>query len=92
MNVYSGTEHRGRDMGKRMLTVAEVAEKTGAAERTVRLWIKTGRLRGAKSVKTPMGEYWTVPESSVEGVKVRPRGRPPKPEPQAGAKSTGSKR
>jgi hypothetical protein len=72
-----------------MLTVREAAEKTGAAIPTVNLWCRSGRLPGARQESTPYGDYWLIPESALEGIVVRGRGRPPKPKP---AQSNGKKR
>jgi hypothetical protein len=62
----------------KMLTVREVAERTGAAIPTVNLWCRSGRLEGACQENTPYGDYWLIPEDSIKGVVVRGRGRPPK--------------
>lgn len=62
-----------------MLTVREVAERTGAAIPTVNLWCRSGRLEGAYQESSPYGDYWLIPEESIKGVVVRGRGRPPKP-------------
>ncbi len=61
-----------------MLTVREVSERTGAAIPTVNLWCRSGRLPGARQESTPYGFYWLIPESDLEGIVVRGRGRPPK--------------
>lgn len=62
----------------KLLTVREAAERTGAAIPTVNLWCRSGRLAGARQESSPYGDYWLIPESSLEGVVVRGRGRPPK--------------
>lgn len=62
----------------KMLTVREVSERTGAAIPTVNLWCRSGRLEGAYQESSPYGDYWLIPESVLEGVVVRGRGRPPK--------------
>jgi predicted site-specific integrase-resolvase len=72
-----------------MLTVREASEKTGAAIPTVNLWCRSGRLPGARQESTPYGDYWLIPESALEGIVVRGRGRPPKAKP---AQSNGKKR
>ena len=61
-----------------MLTVREVSERTGAAIPTVNLWCRSGRLAGAYQESSPYGDYWLIPESALEGIVVRGRGRPPK--------------
>jgi len=67
-----------------MLTVREAAERTGAAIPTVNLWCRSGKLAGARQESSPYGDYWLIPEASLEGVTVRGRGRPPKPKTSLG--------
>jgi hypothetical protein len=68
----------------KMLTVSEVAQQTGAAERSVRLWAKDGKFPGATLVEPPAGvSYWLIPETALEGFALRGRGRPPKPKAEA---------
>ncbi|HYL99453.1 MAG TPA: helix-turn-helix domain-containing protein [Blastocatellia bacterium] len=62
----------------KMLTVPETAKRLGASERTIRKWLVTGYLKGAEFVSWPGRGYWMIPESSLEGLKARPVGRPPK--------------
>jgi hypothetical protein len=62
----------------KMLSVSEVAQKIGAAKRSVQMWAQLGKFRGAKRVETPGGHYWLIPESALDGFEVRGRGRPPK--------------
>lgn len=61
-----------------MLTVKEVAERTGAAESSVRVWAWKGRFAGARLEKPPAGmSYWLIPEDALEGFEL---GKPgPKP-------------
>jgi hypothetical protein len=66
--------------GERMLTIKEAAAKVGAAEISVRIWAKAGRFPGARLETTPMGSYWVIPESALEGFENPGRGRPPKPD------------
>ncbi|HKV39340.1 MAG TPA: hypothetical protein VJX67_09010 [Blastocatellia bacterium] len=62
-----------------MMTVAQVAERVGAAERSVRLWASQGKFRGAELVEPPAGvSYWLIPETALKGFEKRGRGRPPK--------------
>jgi hypothetical protein len=63
----------------KMLTVRQVAERTGAAIPTVNLWCRSRRLEGAYQETSPYGDYWLIPEESIKGIVVRGRGRPPKP-------------
>jgi excisionase family DNA binding protein len=62
-----------------MLTVREVAQRLGAAEISIRVWAKKGRLPGAKLQETPAGAYWLIPETALEGFEKGNPGRPHKP-------------
>lgn len=62
-----------------MLTVREAAERIGAAESSVRLWVRSGRFPGAKLEETPVGSYWMIPDTDLEGFSMGKAGRPPKP-------------
>lgn len=62
-----------------MLTVRDVAERTGASQRSVRLWAQQGKFTGAKLEESPAGAYWMIPATALEGFELRGRGRPPKP-------------
>jgi hypothetical protein len=77
-------------MGKRepkMLTINQVAQQIGAAERSVRLWAKEGKFPGAQLVEPPAGvSYWLIPDTALAGFEVRGRGRPPKPKDSKGKK------
>ena len=73
----------------KLLTVREVSEKTGAAIPTVNLWCRSGRLSGAYQESTPYGDYWLIPESALDGIVVRGRGRPPKSAPAPEKRATG---
>ena len=72
----------------KMLSVPEVAKRLGASERTIRKWLATGYLKGGEFVAWPGRGYWMVPESSLEGIKARPVGRPRGRGPKAGAKAS----
>jgi hypothetical protein len=61
----------------RMLSLKEVCEITGAPGSSVRLWVKQGRFPGAIVEETRMGKLWLVPESDLEGLELKGRGRPP---------------
>lgn len=60
------------------LTVREVAERLGAAIPTVTLWCRDRRFPNARQEDTPRGPVWYIPETDLEGVEMRGRGRPPK--------------
>ena len=61
-----------------MLTAREVAVLVGAGESSVRLWAKEGRFPGARLEESPVGTYWLIPESALNGFEVRKPGRPQK--------------
>jgi hypothetical protein len=65
------------------LTTAEVAERLGAPERTIRLWCKQGLFEGARSVETPRGPYWMIPAAALKTFQRPSMGRPPKPPAEA---------
>lgn len=60
-----------------MYTVKEAAEKIGAADSSVRVWVKRGRFPGSRLEKTPLGSYWLIPETALEGFAMGTPG--PKP-------------
>jgi excisionase family DNA binding protein len=75
------------------LTTTQVAERLNTPERTIRLWCKQGRFTGARSVDTPRGNYWLIPESALKGFEKPLRGRTPKPKDESKAeKSVAEKR
>ena len=66
-----------------MLTIREAAEITGASESSIRVWLsneveRAKRFPNAYKETTPIGEYWVIPESDLEGYTNPGRGRPPK--------------
>ncbi len=69
------------------LTVREVAERFGAAIPTVTLWCRDGRFPNARQEDTPRGPVWYIPETDLEGVEMRGRGRPPKASANNGTKT-----
>ena len=71
-----------------MLTVSDVAARLGAAERSVRLWAKQGKLEGAELIDPPAGvPYWLIPEAALKGFEKRGRGRPARTSPKVTKKS-----
>ena len=62
-----------------MLTVKEVASQLGQTGQTIRTWLKKGRFPGARLEETPLGSYWLIPDTAVEGFTLKKAGRPPKP-------------
>ena len=68
-----------------MLTVREVSEVTGASVSSVRVWLsdeteRAKRFPNAVKEETPVGSYWMIPETDIQGYKNPGRGRPQKPE------------
>jgi hypothetical protein len=61
-----------------LITAKEFAKLTGAAGSTVRLWLRQGKLGGAKLVTTQIGPMWYIPESLAHNFVKRNVGRPPK--------------
>jgi hypothetical protein len=70
---------------EKILTIREVAERTGASVNSIRVWLGNEELRqkrfpNAKKASSPIGDYWVIPESDIRGYKNQGRGRPQKPE------------
>ena len=63
-----------------MLTVRETAGRIGAAESSVRLWVRQGKFAGARLEETPVGSYWMIPETALSSFEMGKAGRPQKPE------------
>ncbi|MDQ3917798.1 MAG: helix-turn-helix domain-containing protein [Acidobacteriota bacterium] len=61
------------------LTTAQVAERLGVGKSTVNLWCRQNRFPNARSLDTPRGPVWLIPESDLEGFTPPQPGRPPKP-------------
>jgi hypothetical protein len=66
-----------------MLSIKEVARRTGAAESSIRVWLsnpeeREKRFPGAELIRPPVGvSYWLIPEDALNGFEL---GRPgPKP-------------
>jgi hypothetical protein len=60
------------------LTAAEAAERLSAGRSTVNLWCRQGLFPGARLEKSPVGDYWLIPETAIKGFKPPERGRKPK--------------
>lgn len=60
------------------LTAAQVAERLGMGRSTVNKWCRLGKFSGARQVDSPVGDYWLIPESALDGVQSPPLGRPAK--------------
>ncbi len=59
-----------------MLSVKEVVEKTGIPLSTVSLYCRNKKFPNAKKEHTPFGDFWTIPETDLELIAKRGRGRP----------------
>jgi len=64
---------------EKMLTARQVAQRLGVGHRTVLLWAKQGKIKGAVLIETVVGPHWEIPERAMADMIVRGRGRPPKP-------------
>ena len=62
-----------------MLTIREAAKRIGAAESSVRLWVRRGRFPGARLETSPVGSYLLIPDSDLDNFEMGSPGRPPKP-------------
>jgi len=61
------------------LTTTEVAKRFDVTGAAVRLWCQRGLFPGARSVPTPRGPVWMIPEGDLDGFKPpKPTGRPRK--------------
>jgi hypothetical protein len=72
--------------GEKMLNVHQVAERLGVPVSSVRVWVWKGRFAGARKESTPLGDYWEIPESALEGFELS------KPGPKPGSKRKGTKK
>lgn len=68
---------------RKMLSIKEVAQRTGAAESSIRVWLsnpaeREKRFPGAELIRPLVGvSYWLIPENALDGFEL---GRPgPKP-------------
>jgi predicted DNA-binding transcriptional regulator AlpA len=73
--------------GEKLLTVRQVAELTGAAASSIRVWLsdedaRKQRFPGARKESSPIGDYWLIPESDVKDYKNPGKGRPRKTKPK----------
>lgn len=66
-----------------MYTIRQAAEITGASVTSLRIWLandeeRAKRFPNARKESSPIGDYWLIPESDIEGYKNPGRGRPAK--------------
>jgi excisionase family DNA binding protein len=73
------------------LTTDDVADRLGIGRSTVTLWCRQGRFPGARSVDTPRGAIWYVPEAALKNFTPPQPGRPPKPKVAATKKRAAKK-
>lgn len=66
------------DNDVRMLTVKQASEKSGTPISTINLYCRNGTLPNAIKCESPIGDYWLIPESDLEFIPKRGRGRPKK--------------
>ncbi len=52
--------------GEQLLTVADVADRLRIDPETVRVWLRTGKLRGSRIGGKRAG--WRIPESEVQRI------------------------
>jgi hypothetical protein len=63
---------------EKRLTIKQVSEIKQIPIPTLKLLCREGRIPGAKLENTPFGsDFWTIPESSLDHIHLRGRGRPP---------------
>lgn len=62
-----------------MLSIKEVVEKTGIPLSTVSLYCRTKKFPNAKKQHTPFGDFWMIPETDLDSISKRGRGRPKQP-------------
>jgi hypothetical protein len=63
----------------KMLTVKEAAQELKVAPSTVRMWLKAGLLSGAELRDSPAGQYWVIPDATIQSFEKPKVGRPRKP-------------
>lgn len=62
------------------LTTRQVAERYNVTGAAVRLWCQRGLFPNARTMETPRGPVWMIPENDLKGFEPpKPTGRPPKP-------------
>jgi hypothetical protein len=70
---------------EKMYTIRQAAEITGASVTSLRIWLaneveRQKRFPNARKESSPIGDFWVIPESDIEGYVKLDRGRPLKPE------------
>lgn len=79
-----------RKTEEKMYTIRQAAEITGASIASLRIWLandeeRSKRFPNARKESSPIGDYWLIPESDIEGYKNPGRGRPAKSKATPGA-------
>lgn len=50
----------------KLLTITEAAAYTGRHRQTIKLWVLTGKLKGAKLSTRGPQSFWTIPLTSLD--------------------------
>jgi hypothetical protein len=56
------------------LTAAQASERLSVGRSTINLWCRRGRFKGEHLGKSPVGDYWLIPESALENFEPPKRG------------------
>ena len=70
---------------EKMYTIKQASEIIGASASSIRVWLtkddeRARRFPNAIKQDSPIGSYWLIPESDVQGYAGRKLGRPYKPD------------
>ncbi len=69
-------------MSERLLTVAEAAKALSLNPQTVRVWLRSGKLRGLRTRGDGRGrDEWRIPEGAISESLTPPMHREPTPAP-----------
>jgi hypothetical protein len=73
-----------RKSEEKVYTIRQAAEITGASVTSLRIWLANDEVRkkrfpNARKESSPIGEFWVIPESDIQGFVKVERGRPRKP-------------
>jgi Helix-turn-helix domain len=75
--IFSGKRNAGM---VKELTIAEVARIKNRDRSTVLRWVQRNFFPNAKLMESPLGDYWLIPETDLDGF------QPPKPGPKTNNK------
>jgi hypothetical protein len=65
--------------GERRFTIKQVSDLKSVPIPTLKLLCREGRIPGARLEESPFGlgnGFWTIPESSLDKIQLKDRGRP----------------